>query len=630
MAVALPAVPAPRYDVVGIGNALVDVIAHAPDGFLDHHELVKGSMQLIDAERALHLYGALGTAVEMSGGSAANTMCGLASLGGRAAYIGKVSGDELGNVFGHDLNAVGVAFRPGAPDAETPTGRCIIVVTPDAQRTMNTYLGVAELLSSDDLDEDAITAGAVLYMEGYLFDRDDAKKAFRRAAGVAHAAGRTVSLTLSDSFCVDRHRADFAALVRDEVDILFGNDVELCSLYELDSLDDAIARVRGECELAAITCGKDGLVRRHRRRGRPDPGRTGGPGARHDGRRRSLRRRLPLRLHPPARPHRVRPHRVDRRRRGDQPRRSAATRRAAHTAVVTAARDAAERWLAAEPDDDIRAELQALLDGPDEVLAERFDGQLMFGTAGLRAAIGAGPLRMNRLVVRQAARGLADYLLAEEPDAATRGVAVGYDARRKSDVFALDTARVMAAAGLPVHLLPGPLPTPVLAWTVTAVGAAAGVMVTASHNPPADNGYKVYLGTGAQIVPPQDAEIAARIAVVDPTAVPMAPADDGAIERLGRSVVDSYIASMRRVRVRTAATGIRCAYTRAARRRRRARAAGVRRRRTAVAVRGRRAVRSRPGVPHRRLPEPGGTGGDGPGDRAGDRPGRAAGPGQRP
>ena len=213
-------------------------------------------MQLIDADRALHLYGALGTAVEMSGGSAANTMCGLASLGGRAAYIGKVSGDELGNVFGHDLNAVGVAFRPGAPDADTPTGRCIIVVTPDAQRTMNTYLGVAELLSSDDLDEDAITAGAVLYMEGYLFDRDDAKKAFRRAAGVAHAAGRTVSLTLSDSFCVDRHRADFAALVRDEVDILFGNDVELCSLYELDSLDAAIARVRGECELAAITCGE--------------------------------------------------------------------------------------------------------------------------------------------------------------------------------------------------------------------------------------------------------------------------------------------------------------------------------------------------------------------------------------
>ena len=291
----------PRFDVVGIGNALVDVIAHAGDAFLVEHALVKGSMELIDTDRAVHLYGALGTAVEMSGGSAANTMCGVASLGGRAAYIGKVSDDELGDVFGHDLNAVGVAFRPGAPDAETPTGRCIIVVTPDAQRTMNTYLGVSSLLSSDDLDEAAIADGAVLYMEGYLFDRDDAKKAFRRAAGVAHAAGRTVSLTLSDSFCVDRHRADFAALVRDEVDILFGNDDELCSLYELDSLDDAIDRVRGECELAAITCGKEGSYVVTRRRGRPGAGRAGRPGARHDRRRRPLRRRLPLRLHPPAR-----------------------------------------------------------------------------------------------------------------------------------------------------------------------------------------------------------------------------------------------------------------------------------------------------------------------------------------
>ncbi len=250
--------PAPRYDVVGIGNALVDVVTHAPDSFLAEHDLVKGSMQLIDADRARHLYAVLGTPVEMSGGSAANTMCGVASLGGRAAYIGKVSDDEFGDVFGHDLNAVGVAFRPGAPESETPTGRSIIVVTPDAQRTMNTYLGVAELLSSDDLDEGAIADGAVLYMEGYLFDRDDAKKAFRRAAGVAHAAGRTVSLSLSDSFCVDRHRADFAALVRDEVDILFGNDDELCSLYELDSFEEAIDQVRQECQLAAITRGKVG------------------------------------------------------------------------------------------------------------------------------------------------------------------------------------------------------------------------------------------------------------------------------------------------------------------------------------------------------------------------------------
>ncbi|HEU4839841.1 MAG TPA: adenosine kinase [Ilumatobacteraceae bacterium] len=248
----------PRFDVVGIGNALVDVIAHAGDSFLAEHALVKGSMELIDTDRAVQLYRALGTAVEMSGGSAANTMCGVASLGGRAAYIGKVSDDDLGAVFGHDMNALGVSFRRGAPEAETPTGRCIIVVTPDAQRTMNTYLGVSSLLSSDDLDEPAIADGAVLYMEGYLFDRDDAKKAFRRAAGVAHDAGRKVSLTLSDSFCVDRHRQDFAALVRDEVDILFGNSDELCSLYELATLDDAIARVRDECELAAITAGKEG------------------------------------------------------------------------------------------------------------------------------------------------------------------------------------------------------------------------------------------------------------------------------------------------------------------------------------------------------------------------------------
>jgi sugar/nucleoside kinase (ribokinase family) len=257
--IAWSAVPArARYDVVGIGNALVDVIAHADDAFLDEHGLVKGAMTLIDTDRAGELYLALGSAVEMSGGSAANTMCGVASLGGRAAYIGKVSDDDLGAVFGHDLNAVGVSFRPGAPAEDTPTGRCIIVVTGDAQRTMNTYLGVSSLLCTDDLDEATIADGAVLYMEGYLFDRDDAKKAFRRAASVAHEHGRKVSLTLSDSFCVDRHRDDFAALVHEDVDLLFGNEDELCSLYQVDDLTTAMATVRGECELAAITAGKDG------------------------------------------------------------------------------------------------------------------------------------------------------------------------------------------------------------------------------------------------------------------------------------------------------------------------------------------------------------------------------------
>ncbi len=247
-----------RFDVVGIGNALVDIIAHGTDSFLAGQTLTKGSMQLVELERALELYRALGSAVEMSGGSAANTMCGVASFGGRAAYIGKVSDDDLGQVFAHDLNAVGVGFRPGAPGGDTPTGRSVIVVTPDAQRTMNTYLGVAEMLSADDLDEETIAAGAVLYMEGYLFDRDDAKKAFRRAATVAHGSGRKVALTLSDSFCVDRHRPDFVALVRDEVDVLFGNGEELMSLYEVGSMGDAIREVRRHCDLAAITAGADG------------------------------------------------------------------------------------------------------------------------------------------------------------------------------------------------------------------------------------------------------------------------------------------------------------------------------------------------------------------------------------
>ncbi len=246
--------------MVGVGNALVDVISHADDTFIANHDLVKGSMTLVDTDRALQIYRALGSAVEMSGGSAANTMCGIASLGGSAAYIGKVSDDDLGEVFGHDLRAVGVQFRPGRPDGETPTGRCIIVVTPDAERTMNTYLGVSSLLCVPDIDEASIAAGAVLYMEGYLYDRDEAKEAFRHAARVAHRHGRLVSLTLSDSFCVDRHRDDFRALVSDEVDLLFGNEHELVSLYEVPTLDDAIARVQLDCQLAVITVGDRGSL----------------------------------------------------------------------------------------------------------------------------------------------------------------------------------------------------------------------------------------------------------------------------------------------------------------------------------------------------------------------------------
>lgn len=248
------------YDVVGIGNALVDVIAHAEDSFIHEQELVKGSMTLIDTDRALHLYKALGSAIEMSGGSAANTVCGVSSFGGRAAYIGKVGHDDLGDVFGHDMLAVGVHFSPGRKLDGVPTGRCIIVVTPDAQRTMNTYLGVSSFMEPHDIDVDLVSKGRVLYMEGYLFDRDDAKQAFRHAARIAHDAGREVSLSLSDSFCVDRHRDDFRGLVEDEVDILFGNEHELLSLYELDNFEAAIAAIRRDSSLAVITRGPWGAT----------------------------------------------------------------------------------------------------------------------------------------------------------------------------------------------------------------------------------------------------------------------------------------------------------------------------------------------------------------------------------
>lgn len=221
----------------------------------------------------------------------------------------------------------------------------------------------------------------------------------------------------------------------------------------------------------------------------------------------------------------------------------------------------ARAWLAAEPDEDCRIELQALLDGDPAELARRFDGRLQFGTAGLRAAIGAGPLRMNRLVVRQAAAGLVAYLLREVPGAADQGLLIGYDARHKSDAFALDTARVAAAAGVRAMILPRPLPTPVLAWNITELGAAAGVMVTASHNPPADNGYKVYLGTGAQIVPPADVDISDLIDRFDPTAVALAEPDHPLIERLDETPLEAYLGAVPDVRRRPELPGVPVAYT---------------------------------------------------------------------
>ncbi len=249
-----------RFDAVAIGNALVDVLASVDENFLVVERLIKGSMTLVDAEQSQHLYSCVTNAIEASGGSAANTAYGLASLGGRAGFIGKIADDKLGETFGREMNSIGVAFYPGATSTTEPTGRCIVAVTPDGQRTLSTYLGAASLLEPSDISHDAVAAGAVLFLEGYLFDRNSAKQAFRTAAAYAHAAGRKVSLTLSDSFCVDRHRADFLALISDEIDVLFSNELELKSLYQTESFDAALKQLRQNCEFAAVTREKRGSV----------------------------------------------------------------------------------------------------------------------------------------------------------------------------------------------------------------------------------------------------------------------------------------------------------------------------------------------------------------------------------
>ena len=251
---------APTLDVVGLGNALVDVLAHADDDFLVAHDLVKGSMALTDADQATRLYGAMGPGIEISGGSVANTMVGVASFGGRAAFIGRVADDQLGAVFGHDIRAADVTFVNPPVTGGAPSGRCLILVTPDAERTLNTFLGAAAEFGPEDVDAALVTSAQVTYLEGYLWDQPEAKDAFRYAARVAHDAGRRVALTLSDGFCVDRHRADFLALVEDEVDILFANEHEICALYEVDDFDDALQRVNHHCEIAALTRSAKGSV----------------------------------------------------------------------------------------------------------------------------------------------------------------------------------------------------------------------------------------------------------------------------------------------------------------------------------------------------------------------------------
>jgi sugar/nucleoside kinase (ribokinase family) len=247
-------------DVVGVGNALVDVLSYEPEEFIADQGLLKGTMALIDAERAHRLYEAMGPAVEISGGSAANTMVGIASLGGRAGFVGRVRDDLLGEVFAHDIRAAGVAFDTPPATTGPPTGRCLIVVTPDAERTLNTALGAAAEVGTEDVERGGVAEASITYLEGYLFDQPRAKEAFRAAARLAHDHGRRVALTLSDELCVERHRDDFLALVEHDVDVLFANDQEIRSLYEVDRFDDAVDRVRGHCDVAALTRGERGAV----------------------------------------------------------------------------------------------------------------------------------------------------------------------------------------------------------------------------------------------------------------------------------------------------------------------------------------------------------------------------------
>ena len=250
----------PQLDVVGIGNAIVDAVAQADDALLADEDLSKGSMTLIDAARANALRARMGSAKEVCGGSAANTMVGVARLGGVAGYVGKVRDDEVGAVFRRDIQDAGVDFSTPAAADGAATARCLVFVTPDAQRTMTTYLGACVELGPADIDPDFIARARLLYMEGYLWDPPAAKEAFRKALGIAHAAGGRVCLSLSDPFCVDRHRAELRDLVANHVDVLFANEDEAMSLYEVADFDTALAAARADCAIAALTRSAKGSV----------------------------------------------------------------------------------------------------------------------------------------------------------------------------------------------------------------------------------------------------------------------------------------------------------------------------------------------------------------------------------
>ena len=247
------------FDVAAVGNAIVDILAHAEDALLAEIGVAKGVMTLIDSDQADQIYRRLPPAIECSGGSAANTVAGIASLGGKAAFIGKVKDDQLGAVFRHDLTSQGVAFSTRPANDGPSTARCMVMVTPDAQRTMQTYLGAAVELSPEDVDAAMIASAQVTYLEGYLWDPPEAKKAMLKAAAAARQAGRKVALSLSDPFCVNRHRGEFLGLINDHIDILFANEAEITALYETD-LDTALRQVRGAVELAAVTRGAMGSM----------------------------------------------------------------------------------------------------------------------------------------------------------------------------------------------------------------------------------------------------------------------------------------------------------------------------------------------------------------------------------
>lgn len=249
-----------KYGVVAVGNAIVDVLSHTDDAFLEAEGISKGAMNLIDQERARDLYKKMGSSIEVSGGSAANTLAGFGSFGGKGAFIGKVSEDKLGEIFSHDIRAQGIEFNTAPLKHGLGTAVCYIMVTDDAERSMNTFLGASTEFSEEDVDSETIGAGQIVYLEGYLFDKEAAKKAFRRASYFAHAKGRKVALTLSDVFCVERHRQEFLDLVSKDIDILFANEHELCALFGTQDLSEAMDAVQPFCDIVAVTRGSKGCT----------------------------------------------------------------------------------------------------------------------------------------------------------------------------------------------------------------------------------------------------------------------------------------------------------------------------------------------------------------------------------